>query len=141
MQEYQSLFLKGSTRTSTGAYSFTSTTSSTTYSSTTGGENDVFGQLKTALANYMILAIDFNGKLDISAFNNSFIKGTNTFNSTTGVTITHNIGNTNYYVSIIPTSNASGYLGEIYVKKNANNIIVYCSGTSTTTTFDYILFK
>lgn len=69
-----------------------------------------------------------------------YIVGNSIFNSTSGVTITHNLGHTNYKVEITPTSNPNGYLGEIYVTKNINSVIVYCSGSTTTTTFDYVFY-
>lgn len=71
---------------------------------------------------------------------NSFNMGSSTFNSTTGVVINHTFGSsTNYFVSITPTSNGNGYIGEYYVQKNNNSITVYNSGSSTTGTFDYII--
>lgn len=69
------------------------------------------------------------------------LSGSSTFNSTTGVTITHNLGNINYKVSITPTSASNGYLGEYYVVKNTNTMVVYCTGSTTTTTFDYVIIK
>lgn len=71
----------------------------------------------------------------------NIIIGSSAFNSTAGVTITHNLGYTTYQVYVTPTSNPSGYLGEVYVTKNANNMVVYCSGSTTTATFDYVIFK
>ena len=57
--QYNTLFLKGSTRTNTGVLSFTSTSSSTTYDSTTG-EEGIFSQLYDVLLPYIISASDFN---------------------------------------------------------------------------------
>lgn len=73
--EYQRLYeLSGSAgrnMTTSGSYSFTSLSSSTVYSTTTGGEYAVFQQLQTALVNYDIADSDFNNKVDktdISAY-------------------------------------------------------------------------
>ena len=46
--------------TTAGVYSFTSLSSGTTYSTTTGGEYNVFLQLQTVLGNYNIIDTDFN---------------------------------------------------------------------------------
>lgn len=62
------------------------------------------------------------------------------FNSATGVIVPHNIGHTNYVVFPVVTSNPVGYLGEVWVEKASNNFGVYCSGSTTSTTFDVILF-
>jgi len=70
-----------------------------------------------------------------------FVGGSSTFNTTTGVTITHNIGSTNYRILITPTSNSAGYLGEFYAVKSTNTVVVYCTGSTTTATFDYLIFK
>ena len=81
------------------------------------------------------------GMINISGGGNAnTLQFSGTFNSTTGVTLTHNIGNTNYRVLVTPTSNSNGYLGEIYVTKAVNTVTVFCTGSSTTTTFDCILF-
>lgn len=77
----------------------------------------------------------------ITAVNDRLRHGASTFNSSTGVTITHNLGAATYKVSITPTSNPSGYLGEIWVAKSADSMVVYCSGSTTTTTFDWAIFS
>lgn len=72
-REYQRLYelpaTAGRTMTTSGSYSFTSLSSGTTYSTTTGGEYDVFLQLQTSLVNYGIIDTDFNNKVEVSAFN------------------------------------------------------------------------
>jgi hypothetical protein len=62
--------------------------------------------------------------------------GSANFAGPAGVTITHNIGHTNYKVMITPTADPGGFLGEIWVVKSANTIVVYNSG-SATTAFDW----
>lgn len=54
--------------------------------------------------------------------------------------IAHNLGNTPSFVIATPTSNPDGYLGEIWVTKDATNIYVYNSG-SHTGTFDWYAKK
>ena len=66
--------------------------------------------------------------------------GSSTFNSTTGRTITHNVGSTTFAVSITPAAATSGTLGEIYYTKTSSNFTVYNTG-SFTGAFDYILVK
>lgn len=67
------------------------------------------------------------------------LKGSSTFNSTTGVVISHSIGNTTYTVLLSPTANPNGFLGEVWIEKAANSFKVCCSGTATST-FDYVVF-
>lgn len=72
---------------------------------------------------------------------NRFIIGGGTFGSTTGTTITHNLGHTNYRVLITPMQDTSGYLGEVYVVKEANSFTVYNTGSCNDKTFDYQLIQ
>jgi hypothetical protein len=133
LTQYQTLFVK-TDKTTTGNPSWTSPTSGAVYTvNTNSGEVGLLALIKAALLEYMITAADFNAVVPIM--------GSSTFNSTTGVTITHNIGNTNYKVYITPTGDPGATLGEVYVTKNNNTIVVYCSGTNTTTTFDYVIYK
>ena len=67
------------------------------------------------------------------------IYGSSQFNSTKGVVINHYLNTLNYNVSITPTSNPNGKLGEIWVEKNRKYCTVYCSGSTTETTFDYLI--
>lgn len=62
--------------------------------------------------------------------------GSANFAGPAGVTITHNLGHTNYKVMITPTADPGGFLGEVWVVKAANTIVVYNSG-SATTSFDW----
>lgn len=52
-------------------------------------------------------------------------------------TIAHGLGVTPSVVNVTPTANPGGYLGEVWVTKNATNIYVYNTGTATTA-FDWI---
>ncbi|MFA5387216.1 MAG: hypothetical protein WC322_02360 [Candidatus Paceibacterota bacterium] len=60
------------------------------------------------------------------------------FAGTTGTTITHNYGHQNYHVTITPTEDPAGYLGEVYIVKADNTAVVYNTG-SATGTFDYLI--
>jgi hypothetical protein len=67
-----------------------------------------------------------------------FARATSTFNSTTGRTLAHNLGTTNYHIIIEPTADTQGLLGEIYITKAANDVVVYNSGAAVTA-FAYLL--
>lgn len=67
------------------------------------------------------------------------LEGSDNFNSIIGTSINHSIGHTDYRVCVTPTENPNGFLGEIWVEKSINNIMVMCSG-STSIKFDYIIF-
>jgi hypothetical protein len=55
-------------------------------------------------------------KDNINTQNQMRKNGGGTFNSTTGVTITHNLGVATYRVTIIPTTNTQGTLGEYWIE-------------------------
>jgi len=68
--------------------------------------------------------------------------GTGTFNSSTGVScsIGATLGASTYKVSITCTADPAGNLGEVWVAdKAADHFHVYCSGSTTSCTFDWIL--
>lgn len=67
--------------------------------------------------------------------------GTATFNSIAGRVITHslNIPADTYYVSITPSEDANGYIGEISVVKDINSFTVSCTGETNNKKFDYIM--
>lgn len=56
------------------------------------------------------------------------LNGSVTLNGTDGVTITHNKGNTNYLLKIMPNGSMPGDVGEISYVKAANTVTVYNSG-------------
>jgi hypothetical protein len=58
--------------------------------------------------------------------------------SSAGRTITHNYGHTNYQVVINPAADAGGLLGEVWVVKAANTVVIYNSG-SAVSAFDYTI--
>lgn len=61
-----------------------------------------------------------------------------TFQSTTGRTITHNLGHQLYNVMVIPTADPGGYLGEVYLTKADNTVVIYNSG-SALGAFEYLI--
>lgn len=81
---------------------------------------------------------DLVNRPDLSLISKTLLKGSSTFNSTTGRVIPHSIGHTNYIVRTTPTQNPNGYLGEVWVEKSATSFKVCCSGTATTN-FDYVV--
>lgn len=64
--------------------------------------------------------------------------GTGVFNSTDGTFITHDIGHTTYSVGIT-LSEKPVNVGDIWVQKENNYILVFCSGTAKDITFDWII--
>ncbi|MBW2673197.1 MAG: hypothetical protein JRD89_07255 [Deltaproteobacteria bacterium] len=61
-----------------------------------------------------------------------------TFAGSDGRTITHNYGHTAYQVNINPTADPAGFLGEVWVSKAANTVVIYNSG-SARGAFDYVI--
>jgi hypothetical protein len=79
--------------------------------------------------------LNYDGHLyvtQIHCTNPNFLIYNSTFNSTTGRTVTHDLGHTNYEIAVTPIANPGGYLGEIYVTKNTNNCVIYNSGSAVT---------
>lgn len=66
--------------------------------------------------------------------------GSGQYAGNAGVTITHNLGHTNFRVAITPTADPQGYLGEAWVIKAANTMTIYNSG-SFRGAFDYQVFS
>ena len=60
------------------------------------------------------------------------------FNSSTGVEIPHKFGDTTFTVSITPTKLPVN-VGDVWVAKDNEKIIVYCVGSATDIPFDYTL--
>lgn len=56
------------------------------------------------------------------------LNGSITLNGVDGVTITHNKGNTNYLLKIMPNGSNPGDVGEISYVKAANTVVIYNSG-------------
>ena len=60
------------------------------------------------------------------------ITGASTFAGPAGRTIAHDLGHTDYNVTVTPTDDPLGFLGEVWVIKSANAVVVYNSGSATT---------
>ena len=64
----------------------------------------------------------------ISSLEKTTLQGDFSFNGTTGVTISHSLGNTNYIVNVAATAATNGDLGDIYISKAGNAFTVYNTG-------------
>ena len=64
---------------------------------------------------------------------------TSNFAGPGGVTIAHNLNLSNYSVTIIPTADGAGALGEIWVTDIAVNSFVVRNSGSGVTTFTWII--
>ena len=87
----------------------------------------------------------FVSAADIITWNNKkdaddIVAGDGIFNSTDGTVITHKLGGTNYAVSITVLDDPTD-VGTVYVSQDNYSCTVYCTGTSTTAKFTYLLVK
>lgn len=82
-------------------------------------------EITTARSTYANL----NARLD--ALRTQTMQGESTFASTSGRTVTHNLGHTNYIVNIVALADTGGDLGDLYITKTANAFTVYNSGGFT----------
>lgn len=93
--------------------------------------NDVHlkGQI-TGIQNEIETARGGFGSLDarLDAMETQTMQGERSFASTSGVTVTHNLGHTNYIVNIAALADTGGDLGDVYVVKAANVFTVYNTG-------------
>ena len=69
---------------------------------------------------------------------NAIVTGTGFFNGTNGTIIEHEFENTSFSVSVIPTANPNGTVGDIWCIKTNKTVTVYCTGTGHIP-FDYTL--
>lgn len=107
------------------------------WSSTTGLKTSNIKVSTTVVADTNLP--DNNSVIDY--FNSRIMTGSGIFNSDTGVVITHTFGSIPTAVQITASSNPVGYLGEIWTEKTDTTFTVFCSGATTTATFDYSIFK
>ena len=63
---------------------------------------------------------------------------TSTFNGQDGRTLTHDYGHPDYQATINPTADCQNFLGEIWMNKSANTVVIYNSG-SHRGAFDYVI--
>lgn len=66
-------------------------------------------------------------------------EGSDNFAGSGGVTITHNLNLSNYAISIIPTADGAGAIGEIWVTDIAVNSCVVRNSGSGVTGFTWIV--
>lgn len=83
------------------------------------------------------MAVAKNGVFEIKAenipVNELHAEGSSNFAGSGGVTITHNLNISNYEVSIKPSADSSGAIGEIWVTDEAvNSFVVRNSGSAVT---------
>ena len=68
--------------------------------------------------------------------------GESTFASTTGATIAHSCGAPGeYIVSVTPLGSSSAKLGEFWVEKRTNSIVVKNTGEDIVTKFQYMIIR
>jgi hypothetical protein len=90
-------------------------------------------QEQDALKDEIVAARGGYGNLGVrlDALETQTLQGESTFNSTSGRTITHNLGHTNYIVNVMPLGDTGGDLGDVYISKAANAFTVYNTGGFT----------
>ncbi|ABO49757.1 hypothetical protein Dred_1223 [Desulforamulus reducens MI-1] len=67
----------------------------------------------------------------LDALETQTMQGESVFASTSGKTVTHNLGNTNYIVNLVALADTGGDLGDVYISKAANAFTVYNTGGFT----------
>ncbi len=89
------------------------------------------------------MAIAKNGVFQIEAENipvdELHAEGSSNFAGPGGVTITHSLNLANYDVSIKPSTDGSGAIGEVWVSDMAVNSFVVRNSGSAATTFTWII--
>ena len=87
------------------------------------------------------MAVAKNGVFEIKAenipLNEIHVEGNSTFAGSDGQTITHNLNISNYEVSIKPSADSSGAIGEIWVTDEAANSFVVRNSGSAVTAFTW----
>ena len=64
----------------------------------------------------------------LTALETQTLQGDLGYAGTTGITVSHALGHTNYTVNVVPTASTSGDLGDVYISKAANAFTVYNTG-------------
>ena len=80
-----------------------------------------------------------SGKCTFCVANDILVEGSSNFAGPSGVTITHNLNLSDYALSIIPTADTAGALGEIWVTDVAANSFVVRNSGIAVTGFTWIL--
>jgi len=87
-------------------------------------DEEIFVSKKMTWANIKTALLTALATIDGYVFYNSSV----TLDGQNGVTVTHNRGNTNYIVKVMPKDMTLGMVGEISVVKSANTCVIYNSG-------------
>lgn len=64
----------------------------------------------------------------LDSLNTQTLQGESIFASTSGKTVSHSLGNTNYIVNVISIQDTGGDLGDIFISKASNAFTVYNTG-------------
>lgn len=67
----------------------------------------------------------------LDSLNTQTLQGESVFASTSGKTVSHSLGNTNYIVNVISIQDTGGDLGDVYISKASNAFTVYNTGGFT----------
>lgn len=59
------------------------------------------------------------------------VQGETTFASTSGRTVSHSLGHTNYIVNVVPIQDTGGDLGDVFISKASNAFTIYNTGGFT----------
>jgi hypothetical protein len=144
--QYQTLFLLGSSRTTSGSGSWTSSTSSVVYNYTSG-EEELFNTLKTTLQNYMITASDWNNISSTTGGTVASYTGTTTILSATPtntVNISSIITSYDYTSDLLFVYLNSTHLQEGTDYDKSGNTIIKTSGnwgTVNNAVLDFVVLK
>ncbi len=73
------------------------------------------------------------GSLDarLDALETQTLQGESTFAGTSGRTVSHSLGHTNYIVNVVPIQDTGGDLGDVFISKASNAFTVYNTGGFT----------
>lgn len=87
-------------------------------------------QQQDALSSEVTAARGGYGNLDarLDALETQTMQGESTFASTSGRTVTHSLGHTNYIVNVVPIQDTGGDLGDVFISKASNAFTVYNTG-------------
>ncbi len=98
--------------------------------------NSMLEQIRNAISNASWADITVNRPFE------KMESGESTFASTTGATIAHSCGAPGeYIVSVTPLGSSSAKLGEFWVEKGTNSIIVKNTGEDVVTKFQYMIIR
>ena len=85
--------------------------------------------LKSEITTARSTFANLDARLD--ALETQTLQEESTFNSTSGRTISHSLGHTNYIVNVVSLADTGGDLGDVYISKAANAFTIYNTGGFT----------